>query len=383
MALSSEITSLECSICKEVLIDPRALPCGHSYCGKPRFCLNSLQDPSEKLICAICRAEHNIRVEDVKPLYGIREFFLKPCSSRTGSHSNGNACKFHPNLTDKFWCTKCDTSICVRCVDENHDGHSVRNLARHLEEQCQMKEDESFPGGLSAYSERAREYIEQIDIELQLARDRLSALEKARTVAVEKKETVDHLPLSLSDFKSDNVLKFINLDPDLPLIGINVAADASSSIHAERISKIGNPQIVNLNLFIKRGEPIATQQLNQLSIFGKAITINGLFRSGKNNSQNVAIRFSKPPFQSKSLADERVVLVVCFRSRISGSSKVHNFKPQMWTVNEGDKEINTFSTDDILNPDNCWLASDNLKVTVSVFACTVSHIIITPQNKVQ
>ena len=167
----------------------------------------------------------------------------------------------------------CGISICDLCLTATHDGHPVRNLSRHLEEKCQLKEKQDFPCGLSAYSVRAREYIEQIDFELQYARERLAELEKARDLVVEKKEIVDDLTLNLVELKTEGVEKFINLNPELPSISVNFEASVSSSLCAERISKMCQPQIVSLDLLVKSGEPIATQQHGKLTVFGNLVSI--------------------------------------------------------------------------------------------------------------
>ena len=86
---SSQATNdgLECSICADNLLDPRALPCGHSYCGPPRTCLSALQKPGDVLKCAICCKEYIIKISDMKPLYGIREH-LESYSNEINAYKN-------------------------------------------------------------------------------------------------------------------------------------------------------------------------------------------------------------------------------------------------------------------------------------------------------
>ena len=71
---NSDEQGLDCVVCHEAYRDPRALPCGHSYCGPPRVCLKSLEIERNKMTCAICRSNFDLNAEDIKPLYGIRDF---------------------------------------------------------------------------------------------------------------------------------------------------------------------------------------------------------------------------------------------------------------------------------------------------------------------
>ena len=65
---------MDCPICLEGISNIHALMCGHSYCGPPKPCLNTLEhDEGKATKCAICNTVLPFRVSDLKPLYGIRE----------------------------------------------------------------------------------------------------------------------------------------------------------------------------------------------------------------------------------------------------------------------------------------------------------------------
>ena len=121
---------LECVIGNEALVDPRALPCGHCYCGPPRLCLNSMESSDCDVIkCAVCRTDHRLKVSDIKPLYGIREYF----QSQTTVKLVLVPCSVHNSEECVFWCSTCEVKICERCFEVEHDEHSMRRLKTERE----------------------------------------------------------------------------------------------------------------------------------------------------------------------------------------------------------------------------------------------------------
>ena len=138
------LDDLECVVCNEPLCDPRALPCGHSYCGPPRTCLQSMeagQGVSWGLKCAVCRSYHNLRANQIKPLYGIRDLFPKVEVNTTDPYILQEytvQCATHGKLLT-LWCKTCSVKICEECLDTDHDEHSMKKLKRHLVEQLELK----------------------------------------------------------------------------------------------------------------------------------------------------------------------------------------------------------------------------------------------------
>ena len=58
---ASDASGLECSICTDFLENPHALPCGHSFCGPPKNCLEGVNYGQTSTIL------------DLKPLYGVKD----------------------------------------------------------------------------------------------------------------------------------------------------------------------------------------------------------------------------------------------------------------------------------------------------------------------
>ena len=73
--------------------------CGHSYCGPPKSCLNTLKHNKGKATkCAVCNTVLNVKVSDLKPLYGIREVLSE--IGGIAKHYREKAEKLMPLLDD-------------------------------------------------------------------------------------------------------------------------------------------------------------------------------------------------------------------------------------------------------------------------------------------
>ena len=129
------LIELECSVCSDPITDPRPLICGHSFCGPPRRCLFLLEQSPNVLTCAICRNDHKAKPTDIKPLYGIRDFF--DSQERSGKeHTERKSCDVHQKQYT-LWCATCEVMICEDCFEDTHDGHLVRKIKKYLEEEVQ------------------------------------------------------------------------------------------------------------------------------------------------------------------------------------------------------------------------------------------------------
>ena len=174
MATSNE--NLECVICNENLADPRALPCGHCYCGPPRSCLSALKDDFGRLRCAICRIDHNLKPDDMKPLYGIRDYIHE--SVRKKTKTVFLPCSVHENKECIFWCNTCGNMICDQCFDDEHDDHSVRKLKKHLVKMVEKKLGKTLKEGIVQYRENLHNIFQLKNSELEKLKLHVAEIEE-------------------------------------------------------------------------------------------------------------------------------------------------------------------------------------------------------------
>ena len=171
---SSFVTkSLECPVCKEILSDPRVLPCGHAFCGGlANDCLETLKvengnNSSSPLMCslkcALCNVTHRININSLPPIYGIRDFLelakshiKKPDSS---SELSNNTCSIHCKFDLEFVCGKCKIEVCKLCFEAEHSWHPIKlKSAVDQERFCEVFEKLN----LSQIKEKCTQYLAMV-----------------------------------------------------------------------------------------------------------------------------------------------------------------------------------------------------------------------------
>ena len=128
---------MACPVCHDPLLDPRVLPCGHSYCPPSKPCLKFLQKDPGVLTCSICRAEHRILISSLKPLFEIRDVLQK---AHQGPLFKPPKCDH--NLCSElvsFWCKNCQIPICEDCLEAKHENHPILSFKTCLKRKLKEK----------------------------------------------------------------------------------------------------------------------------------------------------------------------------------------------------------------------------------------------------
>ena len=196
------LTELECSVCSDPITDPRPLVCGHSFCGPPRRCLFLLEHKPNVLTCAICRNDQNSKPTDIKPLYGIREFFNSQERITKENESQKNCNLHHKQYT--LWCSTCKVIICEDCFENNHDGHLVRKIKKYLEEEIQKFLKMDLIQGLNKFQTHLEETQKTVSTVLESRKNEVTKLQLFRKNASQLRDKINLYLISKSDRNQSN-----------------------------------------------------------------------------------------------------------------------------------------------------------------------------------
>ena len=128
---------LECSICCEQLVDPKKLPCDHTFCAK---CVAQMTTDGW-ITCPDCRTVHSER--DVKHDFKTEKFLAAfteqmhahaqttlpvdlADGAATGSAS-GRQCELCERRAATHWCEECEQCVCNSCKTIHLKAKSSRN----------------------------------------------------------------------------------------------------------------------------------------------------------------------------------------------------------------------------------------------------------------
>ena len=86
------------------------------------------------LKCAVCNETFNLKLPQLKPLVGIRDFLQQSTSNTTDDISFDVMCKNHGDEKVMFWCLFCQEKVFQKCFDAEHQSHPLINFRKHLRE---------------------------------------------------------------------------------------------------------------------------------------------------------------------------------------------------------------------------------------------------------
>jgi hypothetical protein len=130
------IESAVCSICLDEFIDPRGLPCLHTFCFR---CLNdvfSRYQPGEMIPCPNCRCTFQLPpngVDDIPCNFFIRNLL--------DAERQNDYCRQHKSKLAEMYCFTCKAGICHYCFTKGHAHHNYRRYKQALQQLSKQIED--------------------------------------------------------------------------------------------------------------------------------------------------------------------------------------------------------------------------------------------------
>ncbi|KAK7104578.1 uncharacterized protein [Littorina saxatilis] len=121
----TEIKSLTCSVCLEILDDPRLLQCHHTFCTK---CIQDVADRhygGTSFPCPTCRCQINLPPDGVPALQ--KNFYITDedlVRARQGLFH----CGVHSGHLLDMYCYDCEELLCPKCVITEHKEHNTTDL---------------------------------------------------------------------------------------------------------------------------------------------------------------------------------------------------------------------------------------------------------------
>jgi len=227
MASAKEFTDyLACHICKELYMDPRVLPCGHTFCFN---CINQCRgnrQPGQSMPCPLCRQQVTTLPSQLPKNYSVTNILEK--IKELGSAVN---CDQHVDRKIELYCTDCKVAICMMCFITSHNGHKYSDINSYCENiRKQMTNDvakvtsrmnkcskmlrrvekekkdfiERFEKAGLEVDKKAEQLKQMIDDHRKKLRNELEAKKQARMKDIESShEKIQRQLLSMESYKKD------------------------------------------------------------------------------------------------------------------------------------------------------------------------------------
>ncbi|KAM4694960.1 tripartite motif-containing protein 59 [Discoglossus pictus] len=238
---------LTCSICYSIFVDPRILPCSHTFC---RNCLENVVNSSEnywrlsmfRLTCPSCRGNVELPPTGVRSLpinYALKSIVEKYNPTERQSTAT---CTEHLRQPLNVFCLKDRKLVCGHCLTVGqHQGHPIDDLqSAYLKERetasklLVILSDKEFTGVSSVIKKLEDQMAYCKRIVQEDKRDVLNFFEKLTESLEQKKQnllaTLNGVNQQIADVYSPQIEKMKEIqDEELDLISLSSSTQEEES----------------------------------------------------------------------------------------------------------------------------------------------------------
>lgn len=183
---------MECPICfsaysPEACI-PLVLPCGHTFC---KACLSQLPLVASELVCPSCRKSTTCpSIDNISLNYSILDT-LQPEKEQ----NEEEFCTLHEKKKVKFYCQKCGSYFCTKCVVLHTSAeHQIIAASMYVDQKLQFEAQR-----LSKSLEKVKNNTLQVDKIVENLQNKRNAVEKVYEEAENRLQKEKESRLSLLD----------------------------------------------------------------------------------------------------------------------------------------------------------------------------------------
>lgn len=147
---NTDCSLFQCPICLEDFVNPKALPCLHTFCklciGKYIHSSSNCLGSSVTFHCPVCRKAVNTTISSGDPAGKLQDnYLLKQLKETSELEIDKNvACVIHKNKNLQFHCTNHNVLVCPTCLLTNHRTCDVTEMSDLMETRKQNIKETKF-----------------------------------------------------------------------------------------------------------------------------------------------------------------------------------------------------------------------------------------------
>ncbi|XP_070206231.1 tripartite motif-containing protein 3-like, partial [Littorina saxatilis] len=164
----NDAKSVTCAVCLESYLDPKFLPCHHTFCAQ---CITDVANrhTGGTFPCPSCRESTSLPTGGVAAMQA--NFYIKK-----QPEYDEEMCQIHTKRELEFYCVRCQEAICINCKMTKHEQHQTEDL--HTAIQQKHKELLTDKSRLQKAVRYVTRRVKTTRVEQQAVLDKKAAVEK-------------------------------------------------------------------------------------------------------------------------------------------------------------------------------------------------------------